>query len=101
MQIEDVGKHLLGAEDLAQKHSLLEGDANVLGERVRLMIEQARTFIEIAAPPEGAPDLLAGYRPAPAEVIDDRIQLLENSYGFFILNKFQTVAKANELLGEI
>ena len=31
----DYGKHLLGVEDLLQKHSLVEADINVLGDRVR------------------------------------------------------------------
>jgi len=32
---DDYGKHLLGVEDLLQKHSLVEADINVLGERVK------------------------------------------------------------------
>ena len=80
MQIDDLGKHLLGAEDLAQKHAMLEADANVLGERVRAITGQARAFIEPAAPPEGEVDLLAGYRPAPREIIEERAQLIESSY---------------------
>lgn len=31
---EDFGKHLMGVEDLLQKHSLLEADVRVLGERM-------------------------------------------------------------------
>ena len=31
----DYGKHLLGVEDLLQKHSLVEADINVLGDRVK------------------------------------------------------------------
>uniref|UniRef100_A0A1E1X8E7 Spectrin beta chain n=1 Tax=Amblyomma aureolatum TaxID=187763 RepID=A0A1E1X8E7_9ACAR len=37
----DLGQHLMGVEDLLQKHSLLEADVNVLGERVRAAIAQA------------------------------------------------------------
>ena len=32
---DDYGKHLIGVEDLLQKHSLVEADINVLGERVK------------------------------------------------------------------
>lgn len=35
---DDYGKHLLGVEDLLQKHSLVEADINVLGERVKQVI---------------------------------------------------------------
>lgn len=33
---DDYGKHLMGVEDLLQKHSLVEADINVLGERVKV-----------------------------------------------------------------
>ena len=35
---DDFGKHLMGVEDLLQKHSLVEADINVLGERVKQVI---------------------------------------------------------------
>ncbi|XP_054928248.1 spectrin beta chain isoform X2 [Dermacentor andersoni] len=41
LAISDLGQHLMGVEDLLQKHSLLEADVNVLGERVRAAIAQA------------------------------------------------------------
>lgn len=42
---EDYGKHLMGVEDLLQKHSLLEADVNVVGERVATVNSQAQKFI--------------------------------------------------------
>lgn len=33
---DDYGKHLMGVEDLLQKHALVEADINVLGERVKV-----------------------------------------------------------------
>ena len=39
---DDFGKHLMGVEDLLQKHSLVEADINVLGERVK----QVKLFID-------------------------------------------------------
>lgn len=35
---DDYGKHLMGVEDLLQKHALVEADINVLGERVKVCI---------------------------------------------------------------
>lgn len=43
---EDYGKHLMGVEDLLQKHSLLEADVNVVGERVNNVNGQAQRFID-------------------------------------------------------
>ena len=43
---EDYGKHLMGVEDLLQKHSLLEADINVVGERVKTVNSQASRFID-------------------------------------------------------
>ena len=43
---EDYGKHLMGVEDLLQKHSLLEADVHVVGERVKTVNTQAERFIE-------------------------------------------------------
>lgn len=34
---DDYGKHLMGVEDLLQKHALVEADINVLGERVKVL----------------------------------------------------------------
>ncbi|KAH8028230.1 hypothetical protein HPB51_014185 [Rhipicephalus microplus] len=41
LAVSDLGQHLMGVEDLLQKHSLLEADVNVLGERVRAAVAQA------------------------------------------------------------
>ena len=43
---EDYGKHLMGVEDLLEKHSLLEADVNVVGERVTNVNSQAQRFID-------------------------------------------------------
>ena len=42
---DDYGKHLLGVEDLLQKHSLVEADINVLGERVKQVVQQVILFV--------------------------------------------------------
>lgn len=43
---EDYGKHLMSVEDLLQKHSLLEADIHVLGERVKTVNTQADRFVQ-------------------------------------------------------
>lgn len=47
---DDYGKHLMGVEDLLQKHALVEADINVLGERVKVRYNSiihitSKTFI--------------------------------------------------------
>jgi spectrin beta len=41
---DDYGKHLIGVEDLLQKHSLVEADINVLGERVKQVRKRTMCF---------------------------------------------------------
>ena len=53
---QDYGKHLLGVEDLLQKHSLVETDISVQADRVRSVNNNAHKFAEDS---EGEP-------PAPA-----------------------------------
>jgi spectrin beta len=38
----EFGKHLLGAQELLQKHSLLEADINVLGDHVKQASQSGR-----------------------------------------------------------
>merc|ERR1712045_723081 len=70
---DDYGKHLLGVEDLLQKHSLVEADINVLGERVKQVVQQSQRFLE-----EEAED---GYKPCDPSIIVERVSGLENAYG--------------------
>ncbi|XP_024081152.1 spectrin beta chain isoform X3 [Cimex lectularius] len=70
---DDYGKHLMGVEDLLQKHSLVEADINVLGERVKVVVQQSQKFNEDEA--------MEGYRPCDsAAIIEERIQQLEENY---------------------
>ncbi|XP_077282982.1 spectrin beta chain isoform X2 [Arctopsyche grandis] len=68
---DDYGKHLMGVEDLLQKHSLVEADINVLGERVKTVVQQSQRFLEQEE----------GYRPCDPAITVDRIQQLEDAYG--------------------
>ena len=43
---EDYGKHLMDVDNLLQKHSLLEADIHVLGERVKTVNLQAMKFVD-------------------------------------------------------
>ncbi|KAK7507079.1 hypothetical protein BaRGS_00001930 [Batillaria attramentaria] len=71
---EDYGKHLMGVEDLLQKHSLLEADVHVVGERVKTVNTQAQRFIEDDFADVG------GYRPCDPEVIQERMTTLSQAY---------------------
>lgn len=42
---DDYGKHLMGVEDLLQKHGLIESDINMLGDRIRSVVTSAENFI--------------------------------------------------------
>ena len=44
---EDYGKHLLGVEDLLQKHSLVEADIAAQADRVQSVNEQAEVFLHL------------------------------------------------------
>ncbi|KAG4068736.1 hypothetical protein HA402_002427 [Bradysia odoriphaga] len=68
---DDYGKHLMGVEDLLQKHSLVEADINVLGERVKTVVQNSQRFLGEEA---------NGYRPCDPAIIVDRVQQLEDAY---------------------
>jgi len=66
---DDYGKHLMGVEDLLQKHSLVEADINVLGERVKAVVQQSQRFLD--------QETTEGYRPCDPAIIVERVQQLE------------------------
>ncbi|KAJ8895024.1 hypothetical protein PR048_000333 [Dryococelus australis] len=70
---DDYGKHLMGVEDLLQKHSLVEADINVLGERVKAVVQQSQRFLD--------QETSEGYRPCDPAIIVERVQQLEVSGG--------------------
>ncbi|XP_062617853.1 spectrin beta chain-like isoform X3 [Saccostrea cucullata] len=71
---EDYGKHLMSVEDLLQKHSLLEADIHVLGERVKTVNMSAMKFVDGDAVEAG------GYHPAEPAVVRERMKTLEDAY---------------------
>lgn len=64
----------MGVEDLLQKHSLVEADINVLGERVKGVVQQSQRFMDQEAN--------EGYRPCDPAIIIERVQQLEVRNGF-------------------
>ncbi|XP_018330207.1 spectrin beta chain isoform X2 [Agrilus planipennis] len=70
---DDYGKHLMGVEDLLQKHNLLEADINILGERVKAVAQQSQKFLDAAPESEG-------YHPCDPGLVVERVQQLENAY---------------------
>ncbi|XP_066234364.1 spectrin beta chain, non-erythrocytic 1 isoform X4 [Saccopteryx leptura] len=67
---QDYGKHLLGVEDLLQKHALVEADIGIQAERVRGVNASAQKFAM-----DGE-----GYKPCDPQVIRDRVAHMEFCY---------------------
>ncbi|XP_034966856.1 spectrin beta chain, non-erythrocytic 1 isoform X3 [Zootoca vivipara] len=67
---QDYGKHLLGVEDLLQKHTLVEADISIQAERVRGVNALAQKFAT-----DGE-----GYKPCDPQVIRDRVAHMEFCY---------------------
>ncbi|XP_071833448.1 spectrin beta chain, non-erythrocytic 1-like isoform X4 [Apostichopus japonicus] len=71
---EDYGKHLMGVEDLLQKHALLEADVAAYGDQVKEVNAHVAKYME----PEG-PDG-SGYIPVDPQICQERIENLEQKY---------------------
>ncbi|KAM7448230.1 hypothetical protein ABFA07_003643 [Porites harrisoni] len=69
---EDYGKHLLGVEDLLQKHSLVEGDIAAQADRVKNVNEQAELFLQLDNEEDG-------YQPDENQIRDHQAEL-EGAY---------------------
>ncbi|XP_026477327.1 spectrin beta chain isoform X2 [Ctenocephalides felis] len=72
LMTDDFGKHLMGVEDLLQKHSLVEADINVLGERVKAVVAHSQRYLDSGA--------TEGYRPCDPAIIVERVQQLQEAY---------------------
>jgi len=72
---DDYGKHLMGVEDLLQKHSLVEADINVLGDRVKQVVQNSQRFIGDEQEPG-----LENFRPADPSAVMERVTQLEEAY---------------------
>jgi len=72
LRSEDYGKHLMGVEDLLQKHALIEADISVVAERVKTVNQAAQYFIDTDFPEaSGDPERIT-YRPCDPDIIADR-----------------------------
>ncbi|XP_039594856.1 spectrin beta chain, non-erythrocytic 1 isoform X2 [Polypterus senegalus] len=67
---QDYGKHLLGVEDLLQKHTLVEADIGIQADRVKAVNASAQKFAH-----DGE-----GYKPCDPQVIRDRVAHMEFCY---------------------
>lgn len=74
LQSEEYGKHLMGVEDLLQKHSIIESDIAIVGARVEAINAQAQTFVDTDFPDVG------GYKPCSPQLVSDRIVHLTAAY---------------------
>lgn len=96
---QDYGKHLLGVEDLLQKHALVEADISIQADRVRNVNRNAQKFPSdtdgtaetFPSPPSSscpAPPLphasssssSTGYKPCDPQIIRDRVAHMEFCY---------------------
>ena len=64
---------MVGVEDLLQKHSLVEADINVLGERVKQVVQHSQRFLEDTGEEDA-------YKPCDPSIIVERVQTLEDAY---------------------
>ncbi|XP_049457260.1 spectrin beta chain, non-erythrocytic 1 isoform X2 [Epinephelus fuscoguttatus] len=67
---QDYGKHLLGVEDLLQKHALVEADIAIQADRVRNVNRNAQKFA----------DDMEGYKPCDPQIIRDRVAHMDFCY---------------------
>ncbi|KAI3352715.1 hypothetical protein L3Q82_020167 [Scortum barcoo] len=67
---QDYGKHLLGVEDLLQKHALVEADIAIQADRVKAVTSNANKYSVNND----------GYKPCDPQVILDRVSHLEFCY---------------------
>ncbi|XP_032419010.1 spectrin beta chain, non-erythrocytic 1-like isoform X2 [Xiphophorus hellerii] len=67
---QDYGKHLLGVEDLLQKHALVEADIAIQADRVKAVVNNANKH-SVAD---------SGYKPCDPQIIKDRVAHLEFCY---------------------
>nr|CAD7595507.1 unnamed protein product [Timema genevievae] len=88
LQSDDYGKHLMGVEDLLQKHSLVEADINVLGERVKAVVQQSQRFLD--------QETTEGYRPCDPAIIVERVQQLEDAYAELVRLAVERRARLEE-----
>ncbi|KAG8437845.1 hypothetical protein GDO86_008518 [Hymenochirus boettgeri] len=70
LQSQDYGKHLHGVEDLLQTHTLVEADIAVQAERVKSVSAIAQKFMSEDE----------GYKPCDPQLVQSRVQLLEQRY---------------------
>ncbi|XP_077585265.1 spectrin beta chain, non-erythrocytic 1 isoform X3 [Stigmatopora nigra] len=68
---QDYGKHLLGVEDLLQKHALVEADIGIQADRVRAVNANAQKF---------AASESEGYKPCDPQIIKERVAHMEFCY---------------------
>ncbi|XP_060031701.1 spectrin beta chain, erythrocytic [Erinaceus europaeus] len=66
----EFGKHLLEVEDLLQKHKLMEADIAIQGDKVKAITAATLKFTEEK-----------GYQPCDPQVIQDRVNHLEQCFG--------------------
>lgn len=62
----------MDVEDLLQKHSMLESEMGIIGERIKNTDKHAQRFMDPAGPDQ------SGYKPVDPDVVKERINHLED-----------------------
>ncbi|KAL3307721.1 Spectrin beta chain, non-erythrocytic 1, partial [Cichlidogyrus casuarinus] len=75
LKSEELGKHLMGVEDLLQKHSLTEADIRVLGTSIEMVINDSQRFID-----EDLSSEIGDYRPAEPQEVRRRCEELQQQF---------------------
>ena len=81
LRSEDTGKHLLSADDLLQKHNLLEAQVNILGNRVRQVNKQAQPYSKSLHP--------------ETQLLQKRLEALNKDYQQYVATLYAVLSLAD------
>nr|CAB3266546.1 spectrin beta chain, non-erythrocytic 1-like [Phallusia mammillata] len=84
---EEVGQHLMGVEDMLQKHSLIEQDISVHADRVKSIESQSKEFMQ---------PIEDDYIACDPPIVQDRVDRVRNAYDSLCRMAAERRAKLDE-----
>lgn len=101
LAIENFGQHLMGVEDLMQRHKLVEADIALIGDKVNQITQKAQNLIQQQAVEPvveegGSPSIAAHRLTNESRQVNDRLVQLQETYQNLIDLSRQRVEKLNE-----
>jgi len=72
LRSDDVGKHVLGVQDLLHKHLLMESQLSALGTRIRNLNKRAQPYMKSLQP--------------ETQLLQKRLEPLNKDYEKFVIN---------------